>query len=164
MTWIVRPIEEQDISGFHEALDIVSRERKYLAFLEAPPFESTASFIRNNISEDHPQFVAVANGVIVGWCDVLPARPNTTHSHSGVLGIGIIPEFRGKGLGRELMKQTIAKAHAKGLTRIELTVREDNLNAVALYKKLGFVVEGTKRNGVRVDGVYENLLLMGLLS
>lgn len=163
MTCIIRPIAENDIEGFHQALDVVAREKKYLAFLEAPAKESTAAFIRSNIEHDHPQFVAEADGKVVGWCDVMPARANTTHSHCGTLGIGILPAFRGQGLGRRLMTAAIDKARAKGLTRIELTVRTDNLNAIALYKKLGFEMEGTKKNAVRVDGAYEDLYFMGLV-
>ena len=35
--------------------------------------------------------------------------------------------------------------------------------AIALYKKFGFVTEGFQRNACKVDGEYENLILMGLL-
>jgi L-amino acid N-acyltransferase YncA len=42
-------------------------------------------------------------------------------------------------------------------------VREDNTRAIALYESLGFVVEGLKRNGVRLDGRYGNLVCMALL-
>ncbi|HZM33384.1 MAG TPA: GNAT family protein [Burkholderiales bacterium] len=54
-------------------------------------------------------------------------------------------------------------AKAAGLTRIELTVREHNDRAIALYERLGFVREGLKRNAVRIDGNYENLVCMGLV-
>jgi ribosomal protein S18 acetylase RimI-like enzyme len=164
MNTVVKPIAEEHIAGFHAALDAVSRERKYLAFLEAPPLEKTAAFIRNNIKQDFPQFVALADGKVVGWCDIIPAKDRPIHAHSGVLGIGILKDFRGKGLGRKLMTETIAKAQRQGLTRIELTVRENNDNAIALYKKLGFETEGLKKRAARIDGVYENIYLMALLS
>ncbi|TAL38534.1 MAG: GNAT family N-acetyltransferase [Alphaproteobacteria bacterium] len=163
MAYDIRPIAEDHIAGFHAALDYVAREKKYLAFLEAPPLDKTSAFIRNNIREDYPQFVALAGGKVVGWCDVIPAKDRPIHAHTGVLGIGILPEFRGKGMGRALMTATIAKARTKGLTRIELTVRENNVNAIALYKKIGFETEGIKKNAVRIDGVYENICVMGLL-
>lgn len=163
MAYDIRPIAEDHIAGFHAALDDVAREKKYLAFLEAPPLDKTAAFIRNNIKEDHPQFVALAEGKVVGWCDVIPAKDRPIHAHTGVLGIGILPAHRGKGVGRALMTATIDKARAKGLTRIELTVREKNLNAIALYKRIGFETEGLKKNAVRIDGVYENIYLMALL-
>jgi RimJ/RimL family protein N-acetyltransferase len=79
------------------------------------------------------------------------------------LGVGLLPDFRGKGIGRKLMGQTIDAAFAFGLTRIELTVREENVNAIALYKSLGFEIEGLHRNAVRIEGQYENLYSMALL-
>ena len=54
-------------------------------------------------------------------------------------------------------------ARSLGLSRIELTVREDNANAIALYEKIGFVAEGVQRNAFKVDGQYANLVMMALL-
>jgi putative acetyltransferase len=61
------------------------------------------------------------------------------------------------------MQHTITKAWAKGLTRIELTVRADNHNARVLYERLGFQHEGLKRRAFRIDGVYHDSLAMALL-
>ena len=49
------PIAQDHVESFHRALDIVARERRYLAFLEAPPIESTRAFILNNIEHGYPQ-------------------------------------------------------------------------------------------------------------
>jgi RimJ/RimL family protein N-acetyltransferase len=62
-----------------------------------------------------------------------------------------------------LIRQTLDAAQAFGLHRVELTVRENNVIAIALYKKFGFAVEGLQRKRILVEGVYENLVLMGLL-
>ena len=40
MTIEIVPIREDLIDSFHAALDVVCRERVYLAFLEAPPIEA----------------------------------------------------------------------------------------------------------------------------
>jgi ribosomal protein S18 acetylase RimI-like enzyme len=56
------------------------------------------------------------------------------------------------------MQAALEKAHAMGLTRVQLTVREGNTRATQLYKKYGFTVEGLKRNAVRTDGIYENII------
>ena len=42
-------------------------------------------------------------------------------------------------------------------------MREDNTNAIALYRKIGFVEEELRRNVVRLDGNYENVAAMTLL-
>ena len=77
--------------------------------------------------------------------------------------MGLLPEFRRQGIGGRLIRQTLAAARAFGLHRVELTVRENNIVAIALYKKFGFAVEGLQRKRILVDGVYENVVLMGLL-
>ena len=157
------PIAEGHILGFHAAFDVVARERKYLSFLEAQPLEDTTKFVRDNIERGYPQFVAVSALTVVGWCDVLPNRTRVVYAHCGTLGIGLLPKFRGQGIGRQLMQRAIDAAFAFGLTRIELTVREANVNAIALYKSLGFATEGLHRNAVCIGGQYENLYSMALL-
>jgi RimJ/RimL family protein N-acetyltransferase len=157
------PISQDHIDGFHQALDIVARERRYLAFLEAPPIEATRTFVLDNIKRGHPQFVAVsADGEVVGWCDVTPmSRP--TQAHRGVFGIGLLPRFQGKGIGTKLIRSALAAARAFGLHRVELTVREHNTGAIGLYKKEGFEIEGVQRDAVLVDGVYENVVCMAVV-
>jgi ribosomal protein S18 acetylase RimI-like enzyme len=158
------PIAEHHIPSFRAAVDVVARERKYLALLEAPQLEDVTAFVRGNMEHGYPQFVVLSGDAVVGWCDVIPNRTRVIHSHGGTLGIGLLPDFRGRGIGRRLMQQTIDAAFAFGLTRIELTVREGNVNAIALYKSLGFETEGLHRNAVCIEGQYENLYSMALLK
>jgi len=160
--FVIVPITEAYINGYRSALDSVARERKYLAFLEAPSLEMTRAFVLENILERWPHFVAIVDGIVVGWCDI-SSEHRPVLAHCGSLGIGIVNGHRGKGIGEALMSAALQKAKDKGLTRIGLTVRENNSNAVALYKKLGFVIEGLHRNAIRVDKQYENQMSMGLL-
>ena len=156
------PITDALIPGFHAVLDAVARERRYLSFLEAPPLEETTAWVRGDVQRGFPHFVALFEDRVVGWCDISPI-PRPVQAHCGVLGIGILGEHRGKGIGPALLLATLGKAREMGLTRIELTVRERNTNATALYESLGFRHEGRHRNAVRIEGVYENFLAMALL-
>jgi len=106
--------------------------------------------------------VVLSAGEVVGWCDVTP-KPRPIYAHSGVLGMGLLPQFRHQGIGKRLIAQSLAAAREIGLQRVELTVRENNENAIALYEKVGFEIEGVQRNAVFVDGTYENLILMAVL-
>jgi len=162
MTIDIVPIREDLIDGFHAALDAVCRERIYLAVLEAPPIEEMRAFLRGNMAKGTPQLVATSADRVVGWCDVNPVQ-RPTMRHGGVLGIGLLGEYRGRGLGEKLMLMTLEAAHRFGLSRVELSVRHDNVRALGLYRKLGFEVEGRKRRAVLVDGVYHDLICMGLL-
>ncbi len=156
------PISEDHIEGFRNALDIVAKERKYLSFLEAPPLESSKKFFRTIIKNDYAQFVALSKDKVIGWCDILP-KEKEINKHVGVMGVGIIPDFRGKGIGTRLINACLEKVKKQNIYRIELWVYEDNVNAVDLYKKLGFEIEGVKRNVAKIDGVYKNDIIMAMM-
>jgi RimJ/RimL family protein N-acetyltransferase len=156
------PIEESHIEGFHRALDIVARERRYLAFLEGPPLEGARAFALGHIKRGDPLFVAVSKGEVIGWCDIT-VKERPIYAHSGVLGMGLLPLFRGQGIGAGLIRQSLAAARTFGFHRVELTVRENNTKAMELYRKVGFRIEGTQRDAVQVDGVYEDMILMAIL-
>lgn len=157
------PIKYDHINEYNLVVGKVARERKYLAFLEGPCLEMSQSFVKENIEEDWPHFVAIMDGKIIGWCDISSLHRDVC-KHSGSLGVGVLDEYRGRGVGELLMRAALQKAKSKGLTRIELTVRENNIRAIELYKKLGFVVEGLHINAIRIDGHYENYISMALLD
>jgi ribosomal protein S18 acetylase RimI-like enzyme len=159
---MIRLIRETDVPAFHEALDAVCRERKYLAGLEAPPLENVRKFIESNVKSGHPQFVAEADGRIVGWCDAIPGIASAGTAHVGHLGMGVLDEFRGQKIGQRLLEATIEMAQRIGIEKIELSVYSANAPAISLYRKMGFVEEGRKRQGRLVDGVYDDVLLMAL--
>ena len=157
----IRPIRPEDIEGFRHAVDVVARERKYLAFLEAPPLASAREFVLENIAKGHPQFVAIADGGVVGWCDIVrQTRP--IHAHAGVLGMGLLPPFRGQGHGRRLVEASLHAAKLAGFSRVELTVHADNPRAVALYERVGFVHEGIKRRATCIDGRFGDAIMMAI--
>jgi ribosomal protein S18 acetylase RimI-like enzyme len=158
----IAPIAAAHIDSFHRTVDTIARERRYIVMFEAPPLENFRSFVQDNISQGHAEFVALADGEVVGWCDALPKR-FPIHRHVGVVGMGVLPAYRGQGIGRQLLQRTLDAARSGGLSRIELTVREDNPGAIALYEKIGFETEGVQRNAFKVDGRYHNLIFMAVL-
>ncbi|QPC48330.1 GNAT family N-acetyltransferase [Mangrovibacillus cuniculi] len=81
--------------------------------------------------------------------------------HSALVVIGINEKFRGQGVGTLLFEEMERWAKDVPLNRLELTVVCENLSAVHLYKKMGFQVEGTKRNSLCIDGKYFDEFYMG---
>jgi ribosomal protein S18 acetylase RimI-like enzyme len=157
------PIGRQHIAGFHAALDGVARERRYLALLEAPSLSRTRRFVLASLQAGAVYMVAVADDRVVGWCDLRPKAAPTLR-HTAVLGMGIVAACRGQGIGSRLLSATLASAPARGIRRSELIVRSDNAPAIGLYRRFGFVDEGTCRSYMRVDGVEYDALLMARLT
>lgn len=162
MNCTVEPTAEPHFESLHRALDVVAREQKYLALTQAPPLAQSIEFYSGLIAGGFPHFVALDGERVIGWCDVSPVFGHS-RAHVGVLGIALLPEARGRGLGKRLLQAAIDKSWARGLTRIELSVRTDNANARALYERLGFEHEGLLRRTTRIDGVYYDSHAMALL-
>jgi ribosomal protein S18 acetylase RimI-like enzyme len=120
------------------------------------------AFYENLLKAGCPYFVALCGARVVGWCDVSSVM-GESRAHIGVLGIGLLPEARHRGIGLHLMEAAIAKSWSNGLTRIELSVREDNHNAKSLYEKLGFEVEGLRRKASIVGSEVHDVWAMALL-
>jgi RimJ/RimL family protein N-acetyltransferase len=158
----IAPIAQQHIEGFRSAVDRVARERRYLARFEAPAEADVRKYVLESIARQVPHFVALVDGGVVGWCDIT-LRPQPAFAHSGVLGIGVISEYRGQGVGRALLEATLQAAQARDIRRVELTVRVDNERAKRLYEICGFVVEGVCRRHMLVDGEFHDSYLMAHL-
>jgi RimJ/RimL family protein N-acetyltransferase len=158
------PTAERYAEGFHRVLSVVARERRYIGFVEAPPIEGTRAFVKSIVGGGGIQFLAVTAGdEVVGWCDITPT-PLEGFRHSGRLGMGLLPEYRGQGLGSRLVVAAMAAARASGIERIELEVFASNARAIRLYESLGFAHEGIKRRARKLDGAYDDNVLMALVE
>jgi len=83
------------------------------------------------IAKDKKKIVGIANIEMMGLRE----------SHVGILGISVRKEYRGKGLGKYLMKEVLNLAKRKLKPKpkiIRLSVFSTNQIAQNLYRKLGF--------------------------
>jgi ribosomal protein S18 acetylase RimI-like enzyme len=115
---------------------------------------------------DNPRafyLIALDGESIAGMVD-LHSGLKAHENHAAKLGISVSREWRGRGLGRRLMCEAIAKTKRwEGFCRIELEVVPWNVNAIALYENLGFVREAVKKKGVNLRGCPEDEYQMALV-
>lgn len=159
----IRPLTMDDAVDFNRVVGIVARERKYLRFLDVPPMEMTIQFLQDSLAAGNPHFAAVADSKLVGWCDIC-RRTFEIEAHIGTLGMGILPAFRDKGIGKVLIDAALNAAKHLDFRRIELTVFSDNHRAMALYASRGFVREGLMRAGARFGDKYRDVVMMARLD
>ena len=157
----ILPIAEEHIEGYHRCLDSVALQRRYIGWVQAPPLRSSRDYVLSNIERGVPQFVAVNGEEVVGWCDISPQRGDG-FAHCGTLGMGVLRGFRRQGIGTRLMERTIAEAKERGMERIELEVYASNTPAINLYEKWGFAREGVKKRARKLDGIYDDIIVMAL--
>lgn len=128
----------------------INEEKKYL--------KSVLKAIRKGKRAD---VLAEYEGKIVGRCDIIKNPPFPNHSeHVGTMGLMVANGFRGLGLGKILMSETMKEAKKIGIKIVRLWVIEDNKVAIRLYKKMGFKIYGKIPKGYKVGRQYLDKILM----
>jgi L-phenylalanine/L-methionine N-acetyltransferase len=108
--------------------------------------------------------VASIDGDVVGNLGLHEAGKSPRRRHVGSIGLAVRDDSQGRGIGSALMKAAIDLADDwLNYQRLELNVYTDNLAAMALYRKFGFVIEGTYRAYAFRDGQYVDSYAMARL-
>lgn len=95
------------------------------------------------------------DGDLVGF-----AITRTIFDESELLLLAVMPDLRGKGLGRMLIEDWLGHARNVGVRRAFLEMREDN-PAAHLYRAMGFSPVGLRKSYYRgSDGVMRNAVSM----
>ena len=80
--------------------------------------------------------------------------------HKGYITTGLMEDYQQQGFATKMFEETIAWARNQGLRRLELTVLTHNNPAISLYEKMGFMIEGIKRESIYMEGLYHDELYM----
>jgi putative acetyltransferase len=106
---------------------------------------------------------AWSGGAIAGEIHASRLGPRQFAHNLTDLTVAVHPDFQGRGVGAALFEALFEAAGrlTPRIERIELMCREGNLNAVRLYQRLGFVIEGRFQRRVRLkDGSIDDDLAM----
>lgn len=91
---------------------------------------------------------------LFGWADTLRLvgrmlpllnAPEAESDEYYVSNVGVLPEYRGRGYGAQLMGFAEERARAERLGKCSLAVDETNAEAIRLYQKLGYKIVFTRR-------------------
>jgi RimJ/RimL family protein N-acetyltransferase len=162
----IRAIQENDAECFLRLCKILDGETAFM-MLEPGERQTTVQEQRERIerilSQDNQIiFVAEEDNHLVGYVAAFGGSYQRNR-HCAYLVAGILRSHAGQGLGTRLFQEVDAWAQRQGLRRLELTVMTHNLAGLALYRKMGFEVEGVKRNSLMVGNEPVDEFYMGKL-
>ena len=157
----IRPTQVDDAFRVSVCISQVACERRFLAALSGFTPLDTRSYIKLLQKKGGFHFVAIDQDIVVGWCDIIPGFFDDI-VNVGRLSIGLLLQYRGKGLGQQLLAQVLKAAFLSFIKKIELEVFSSNLAAIRLYQSAGFHEEKRKPKGRKIDGRVEDVLLFGL--
>lgn len=163
LSYTIRSATEKDAKDLSELRLQIDGETENLdrekgeAFIDPLGFEQ---LIKADTEKKRNLFlVAVVHDQIVGFsrCE---GNQLKRFSHKIEFGVCVLKEFWGFGIGKNLLKESIAWADLNDIKKITLNVLETNDKAITLYRKLGFEIEGYK-DKILSDGKYYNTIIMG---
>ncbi|MCE5171110.1 GNAT family N-acetyltransferase [Paenibacillus profundus] len=107
-------------------------------------------------------YVAEEHDTLVGYIAGLGSDIQRT-KHVLYIVIGILQDYAGQGIGTQLFNELLDWANEKDIVRLELTVMAHNERAIALYRKIGFTIEGVKKCSILVKEQYIDEYMMSRL-
>lgn len=163
---VLRNPQERDVQGL---LDYLVKSAGDTEFILRSPEEcgkytpeGEAKWVESmNASENAAVLVCEVDGVIAGNCEVTRRTQLKTRHRAGI-GIALLKEFWGQGIGTAMFRELIRIAEGwEGLAQLELEFVEGNARARALYEKMGFRIAGVRPDAFRMkDGSLRNEYIM----
>lgn len=156
---------EKDLYILWKYINKISQERTFLHIRGADiSIEEEEKFLNGELEKIslHTGVLVLCfvNKELIGVCGV--SLKGNVEKHVSVLGISLLKDFRGQGIGKALIEHTIkeAKKNIKGIKIITLEVFSKNQVAINLYKQIGFVEYGRLPSGIQLDHEYMDQILM----
>ena len=163
---IVRQIRETDAAPFLELCRKLDEETR---FMMLEPGERSTSVEEQSrqikgvlLTDNQTILVAEAGGGLVGYVAAY-GGDFRRNRHCAQVITGVLQAFSGRGVGTRLFMELEQWARRNGVHRLELTVMAHNDRAVRLYRKMGYEVEGGRRDSLLVNGSYVDEYYMGKL-
>jgi len=153
METTLRPSAGSDAAKFLDLWDALDSETEFMLFEPSErkaTLDAQKSRLANANASDNVQIYVVEDvkkGLLAGFC-AGSRTSNFRDRHSLHIVVGIRQAYTGRRFGFALLSELEKWASDHEVSRLELSVMVTNTNAIALYKKLGFKIEGTKSNAV----------------
>jgi len=154
---LIRHCEPADFAQIHA----IYAERDVMFNTLQQPYQPVSNWEKKLAPrEGFTNLVAVRGAEIVGQLG-LEVFPSPRRRHAATLGMGVKASARRMGVGSALLGAAIdAAGQWMNVSRIEIEVYTDNDAAIALYRRHGFVLEGTCRHYAFRDGQYVDAHIM----
>lgn len=164
---IYRKAQEEDAEKIVEFFNMVGGETNYMSFEKdeyALNVKEQADLIRSFEGDKTNTMLLAMDGEEIAGLSTITSSHKIKSRHIAELGIVVAKKYNDQGIGTSLIRQVMDWVRGNGITtKMRLDVRADNLKAVQIYLKLGFVVEGYIKHSTLLNGVYYDDYVMGML-
>jgi ribosomal protein S18 acetylase RimI-like enzyme len=157
---LIRRATPDDAASLNAIWQVIAAEKIYSAIDVPFTIEQERAYLES-LSDREGVFLAQVDGKVIGFQSLdLWERFIRSMNHVGTIGTQILPEWRGRGIGQALAQHTLAFAQAHAYDKLVIFVRASNTNAQKFYARLGFKECGRFAKQVKIDGTYDDEVLM----
>ncbi|WP_408006147.1 GNAT family N-acetyltransferase [Pseudalkalibacillus sp. A8] len=156
---VIRPAVKIDAKKIIKAAEAIVESREYIQKEKTRSLSEEQAFIDKVEREGHLYAVVEVDGTIHGIARVLRGELEMKR-HCGVFRTWISEDVQGIGIGKIIMKYALDWCEKEGLYKLWLTVFSSNPFAHKLYERYGFVIEGTQKDQLCINGEYEDEIYM----
>ncbi len=158
------------LAGCEDAEEIISviktnaPERSYVLMEHyGTKPDSVIKYICNMDFEKNLLLVAVAGEKVVGALSGIQMDEGKRSQTAHILNIGlhIITDYRGQGIGTQMLNVAITWAKKRGFKKLEADIFTINKKSLHLFERAGFVEEGTRQKRIRIGNQYIDEVLLG---
>lgn len=164
---IIREVITGDAEKLATLMQQVDHSSQYMLWEAGErniPAENQIKMIEGIKNKDNSTIlIAEAEKELIGYMFILGGGARRQR-HTAYIVVGILEEHRGQGIGTRLFSEMNEWASDNNIHRLELTVVIDNKAGVALYKKMGFEIEGIKKDSLLInDKFYDEYYMAKIL-
>ena len=163
MTHLIREISIKDVENFISLLSQIYDESEFTFYNPgeySPTISSASQQLEKYItSPTKAIYVAESDEQLVGYVFVNTETYERTQ-HEAVVYLGVREYYQHQGIGQALINRIEAWALNHHIRRIEATVVTENINAIELFKGMGFQIEGELKDKLFINQKYYNEYVM----
>jgi L-amino acid N-acyltransferase YncA len=104
--------------------------------------------------------VAEEDGQVVGWIALGPVSSRPCYAGVAEISVYVAGSARGRGVGSELLAALVDSAEREGIWTLQTSVFPENEASLALLRRFGFRVVGTRERIGRLHGVWRDTVLV----
>jgi len=156
----IRRAREEDLTGLVGVIRQAIGDGTYVdAETVADIVDHEEVLLRHNELQSRVFFVATIDSEVVGWVN-LNTHETEKLDHTAELTVGVLEQYRGHGIGSELLQRGLEWADENGYEKIYNSVPDTNESAIQFLKDHGWEVEAVRDDHYKMEGEYMDEVML----
>lgn len=158
----IRPARQEDLPAVLGAIRRIVEDGTLVeADTVAEQLDYEDALLRRNDHESRLFFVATVEEDVVGWTH-LQAQEIEKLRHTAKCTIGVLPAFRGRGIGSHLLHRSLEWAASEGFETVYQNLPATNRSAIEFLEAHGGTVEATYDAWYKIDDTYVDKVVVAI--